>query len=81
VAGSGQRGGVPLEGGSGGVAAASGEVGRCVEGHEERDPAGSGRVPGREVRGVHGLTGEGNGVGRARRKREVGQVWMNSDDF
>jgi hypothetical protein len=48
---------------------------------DERDPAGSGRVPGREVQGARGLTGEGNGVGRARRKREVGQVRMNSDDF
>jgi hypothetical protein len=48
---------------------------------DERDPTGSGRVPGREVRGARGLTGEENGVGRARRKREVGQVQMNSDDF
>jgi hypothetical protein len=46
VAGSGQRGGVPLEGGSGGVAAASGEVRRCVEGHEEGGlaPTGGGHL-------------------------------------
>jgi hypothetical protein len=40
---------------------------------DERGPTGSWRA--------RGLAGEGNGVGQAQRKREVGQARMNSDDF
>jgi hypothetical protein len=48
---------------------------------DERGPAGSGRAQGREAWGMLGPAEEGNGVGRAQRKREVGRAQMNNDDF